>query len=199
MGPRALQHCGSPCRPGLEGLNLPDASGELEGEALQLCAPVLGVPGRLRAMAGAPFELVEPRDSLVERCGAEKDGDRIGLSLLVKSPQAVAEESLGGPEVARDDVDLLSNPFPLELEALSPVAKVGQLAPGSCETRIEGVKGQEGRPGAGGKPCLLLVQRTDSSLWASPLSPREKHTGEKRGSERQPEREASLPTPTQGS
>src|SRR5439155_1544428 len=79
--------------------------------------------------AGASFELVEPGDSLVERCGAEKDGDRIGLSLLVKSPQTLAEESLGGPEVASDDVDLLSNPFPLELEALSPVAKAGQLAP----------------------------------------------------------------------
>ena len=199
MDARALQHRGSPCCSGLEDLDLTDASGELECEALQLRAPVPGVAGRLGALAGTPFELVEPGDRVVERLGAEKDRNRIGLSLLVESPQTVAEEALRGPEVARDDLDLLPNPFPLEFEALCPAAEPGQFAPGPHESRIEGVEAQEGRLRPGGKAFLLLAQRPDSAFRARAFSPREKHTEEKRGSERQPEREASLPTPTQGS
>jgi hypothetical protein len=199
VGPRAHQDCRSASGSGLESLNLLDASGELEGQALQLCAPVAGVLRRLGALAGTPFELVEPGDGVVERRGAEQDGNRIGLSLLVQSPQTVAEEALGGPEVARDDFDLLPNPFPLEFEALGPAAEAGQLAPGPRQTRIEGVEAQEGLLRAGGKAFLLLAQRSDSVFRARAFSPREKHTEKKRGSERQPEREASLPTPTQGS
>jgi hypothetical protein len=179
-------------------LNLPDAGGELEREALQLCLPVLRVSGSLSALAGAPVELVEPGDGVVERCGAEKDGDRIGLSLFIEGPQAVAEEALGGLQVARNNLDFLSNPFPLQLEALGPAAEAGQLAPGPDEARIEGVEAQQCGLGARRKPSLLLAQRPGSYLWARAFSPREKHTEEERGSERQPEREASLPTPTQG-
>ena len=160
---------------------------------------VLRVPGRLGALAGAPFELVEPGDGVVERRGAEKDGDRIGLSLLIEGPQAVAEEALGGLQVARDDLDFLSDPFPLELEALGPAAEAGQLAPCPGEPRIEGIEAQKSGLGARGKPCLLLAQRPGSPLRARAFSPRERHTEKKRGSERQPEREAALPTPTQGS
>jgi hypothetical protein len=48
---------------------------------------------------------------------------------------------------------------------------------------------------AGGKPCLLLAQRPGPFVRARAFSPREKHTEKKRGSERQPDRKAALPTP----
>jgi hypothetical protein len=117
----------------------------------------LRVSGRLGALAGAPFELVEPGDGVVERCGAEKDGNRIGLSLFIEGPQAVAEEALGGLQVTRDNLDFLSDLFPLLLEALGPAAEAGKLASGSREARIEGVETQEGGLGTGGNPFLLLA------------------------------------------
>jgi hypothetical protein len=53
--------------------------------------------------------------------------------------------------------------------------------------------------GGGRESGLLLPQgRIASLLWARTFSPREKDPQEKRGSEPQPEREAALPTPTQG-
>ncbi|MGZ8700851.1 MAG: hypothetical protein ACXWZY_01000, partial [Gaiellaceae bacterium] len=95
-------------------------------------------------------------------------------------------------------INFLLDPFPLELETLGPAAEARQFAPGPREARIEGVEAQKSRLGAGGKPCLLLAQRPDPSFGARAFSPREKHTEEKRGSERQPEREAALHTPTHG-
>ena len=118
LGPRALECCGGLLCSSFEGLNLPDAAGELEGEALQLRAAVPGVRRRLGALAGAPLELVEARHGVVQRRGAEEDGDRIGLSLLVEGPQTVAQEALGRLEVARDDVDLLLDPVTLAPEAV---------------------------------------------------------------------------------
>jgi hypothetical protein len=53
--------------------------------------------------------------------------------------------------------------------------------------------------GAGCQPRSLLTQgRLGSLLRARAFSPWEKDPQRKRGSERQPEREAALPTPTQG-
>ena len=52
---------------------------------------------------------------------------------------------------------------------------------------------------AGGKARLLLAQRPSPLFWARAFSSREKDTEKKRGSERQPEREAALLTPSQGS
>ena len=199
VGPRALEHCSGLLGSGLEGLDLADPGSELECEALQLCPSVSGVRRRLGALAGAPLELVEPGDRLVERRGAEEDCDRIGLSLLVESPQAVTEEALGRLQIARDDLDFLLDPLPLELEGLGPATEACQLAPGPREARIQGVEAQQGRLGADrqSRP-LLMAGRLGSFLRARAFSPREEDSQEKRGSERQPEREAALPTPTHG-
>jgi hypothetical protein len=196
VGPRSRERRCGPLSSGFEGLNLADAGGKLEGEALQLCASIPGVSRRLSALPGAPLELVELRDGVVEGCGAEEDGDPIRLPLLVKSPQAVAEETLGRLEGARDDIDLLLDPLSLQPEALVPVPEAGQLVSSPREPRIEGIEAQQNRLGTGSKPCLPLAQRARPFLRACAISPRKTDTEDERGSERQPEREAALPTPT---
>ena len=51
--------------------------------------------------------------------GAEEDGDRVGLPLLVEGPQAVAQEALGGLQIARCTTSISClDPLPLELGGL---------------------------------------------------------------------------------
>jgi len=153
----------------------------------------------LGALAGAALELVEARHGVIKRRGAEQDGNRIGLSLFVEGPQMVAQEALGCLEVARDDRDLLLDTVPLEPEAVRAAPQARQLASGLEKARIKGVEAQKGRMGAAGQSRPLLARRRLGSLLrACALSPREKDSQEQRGSERQPEREAALPRPTQG-
>jgi hypothetical protein len=128
-GPRALERRGCVLCLGLEGLNLPDAGREFEGEALQLRASIFGVGRRLGALAGAPLELVEAGHGVVQGRSAEEDGDGIRLSLLVQGSQTVAQKALGRPEVACDDGGLPLDTVPLEPEAVCTAPEAGQLAP----------------------------------------------------------------------
>ena len=160
-GPLALQRCGCLHRLCLERLDFADARRELECKPTQLRPAVAGFGRRLRTLPGAPLELVQPGNGVVERGRAEQHGDRVGLSLLVERPEPGTQDPLGCLEIPLHHGDLAPDPLLVGPERLCAALEHGQLAPGPGKSGIKGVEAEEGAVGARREARLPLAE----SFW----------------------------------
>ena len=117
-GPFALERSSRLHRLCPERLDLADARRELECKPTQLRPAVTGIGRGLSTLPGAPLELVQPGDSVVERRRSEQHGDGVGLPLLVERPEPGAQDPLGGLEVPLHHSDLAPDPLLLGPERL---------------------------------------------------------------------------------
>ena len=143
---------------GRERLNLTEAGGELEGQPSELRPAVPRIGRRLGSLEGAPLELVEPGDGVVERCGPEEDGDGVGLSLLVEGAEPVAQEPLGGLEISLYHGHLPAHLLLFGSEGVCASPEGRELAPGPGQAGIEGIEAEQGGVRAAGQGLLALSE-----------------------------------------
>ena len=157
-GPLALQRCGRLRRLCLERLDFADARRELECKPTQLRPAVAGIGRGLSTLPGAPLELVQPRDGVVERGRAEQHSDRVGLSFFVERPEPGAQDPLRRLEVPLDHGDLAPDPLLVGPERLCAALEHGQRALGPGKARIKGKEAEKSAVGAGREGRLPLAE-----------------------------------------
>src|SRR5581483_9728964 len=94
---------------------------------------------------GNPLDVVEPFDRLLERRGAEDDGDRVRLVLFVQQPQLVAELLLCGGKGRQRGLVLAASGRLLVPERGQASVEPRELGPRQLEPAAERVELEGGR------------------------------------------------------
>src|SRR5436190_187539 len=190
--PGALERGGGCPRTRLELFRLTGLHGKRARELRELRVPLTGVADGSLALARALFQVVEPSDGIVEGAGAEQDCDRVRFPFLVQRPQVRAEQILRHAQVVPDDLQLHVRLVPLGSQRQDALVNACELAARLGEAKVERVEAEESAVRPRCKGALVLLQR------CLVLSSREGRAEQDCCKEREPEREAALPSTTHG-